>query len=194
MQSKVYLDCPLCDKCCEYRENIKITPINILQITKFLKITIDDFIKSYTVEVENSPEIVIKGLGEKKVCVFNNRKDNKCLIQKVKPIQCVVLPLIPVDIDNDLFINSNQCKIESKKLTTVNKWLNGNHHIYNKNKRVYLKWIELIDEINPKWQYFSEGKKEKIKQILYKEYNLKKNYENQVLENIQKARREYLLG
>ena len=106
----------------------------------------------------------------------------------------MVFPLIPVDIDNDLFINSNQCKIESKKLTTVNKWLNGNHHIYNKNKRVYLKWIELIDEINPKWQYFSEGKKEKIKQILYKEYNLKKNYENQVLENIQKARREYLLG
>ena len=193
-KSKVKLICPLCDKCCEYRGDIKITPINVLQISKFLKTDIENFMDLYTEDLENTPEIVIKGIGEKRVCIFNNRENNKCMVQKVKPVQCVVFPLIPVDINNDLFVNSNQCKIKSKKEITVDKWLNGNHNIYDKNKKVYLKWIELIDEINPKWKYFSREKKDRIKSILYKEYNTKKDYEKQVLDNIQKARREYLLN
>ena len=194
MKSKIKVDCPLCDKCCEYRGNIKITPINVLQISKFLKISIEEFLTNYTDPVKDSLEIVIKGIGEKRVCVFNNRENNKCTIQKIKPIQCVVFPLVPIDINNDLFINSNQCKIESKKITTVNRWLNGNHHIYDKNKKVYLKWIEFIDEIIPKWPYFSKEKQTKIKHILYQEYDIKRDYEKQVLDNIQKARREYLIG
>lgn len=193
MKSKIKVDCPLCDKCCEYRGNIKITPINVLEISKYLKISIDEFLNSYTEEIENSLEIVIKGIGKKKVCVLNNRENNKCIIQKVKPIQCVVFPLVPVDINNDLFMNSNQCKIKSNKTTTVYKWLNGNHNIYNKNKEIYLKWIEFIDEISGKWQYFSKEKQDRIKNILYREYNMKKDLKKQVILNIQKARREYLL-
>ncbi len=193
LKSKINIDCPLCDKCCEYRGNIKITPINVLQISKFLKIKPEDFLLKYTEVKGDGPEIVIKGIGEKKVCIFNNRDNNKCTIQKVKPVQCVVFPLVPVDIYNDIFINSNQCPVKSKKVMTVDKWLNGNHNIYNKNKKVYLKWIELMDEIAPKWKYFAEDKKERIIQILYGEYNIKADYEEQVLNNIQEARKEYLL-
>lgn len=193
MKSKINIDCHLCDKCCEYRGNIKITPINVLQISKYLKIKPEDFLSQYTLTIENSPEIVIKGIGEKRVCIFNNRENNKCTIQKVKPVQCVVFPLVPVDIYNDLFFNSNQCSVKSKKVMTVDKWLNGNHNIYNKNKKVYLKWIELMEEIVPKWEYFSEGKRKNIMRILYRNYDLSKNYEEQVLNNIQEARKEYLL-
>ena len=68
LNSKVNLNCTLCEKCCEYRGDIKITPINVLQISKFLKISIDEFLEKYTEEVKGEePEIVIKGIGEKKV-------------------------------------------------------------------------------------------------------------------------------
>ena len=48
LKSKSNLSCILCEKCCEYRGDIKITPINVLEISKFLKISIDDFLKGYT--------------------------------------------------------------------------------------------------------------------------------------------------
>ena len=189
LKSKAKLNCTLCDKCCEYRGNIKITPINVLEISKFLKISIDEFLEEYTDEViGEEPERVIKGIGEKRECIFNNRENYKCQINKVKPMQCVVFPLVPVDVKRDLFINSKACPIDSNKITTVDKWVNGNHNIYKKNKEVYLKWIDLMEEIQPKWNNFSKEKQNKIKELLYKEYNLKKNFEKQIFENIKEVR------
>lgn len=189
LKSKANLNCTLCEKCCEYRGNIKITPINVLEISKFLKISIDEFLDKYTEEVKGEePEIVIKGIGEKQECIFNNRENFKCTINKVKPMQCVVFPLVPVDVKRDLFIDSKACPRATEKKVTVDKWINGNHNIYKKHKLVYLKWIELMEEIQPKWQGISKEKQDKIKDILFKDYNMKKNFEKQVLDNIKKAR------
>lgn len=189
LKSKAKLNCTLCDKCCEYRGDIKITPINVLEISKFLKISINEFLNKYTEEVKGEePEIVIKGIGEKKECIFNNRENYKCQINRVKPMQCVVFPLVPVDIKRDLFINSKACKIESDKETSVDKWINGNHNIYKKNKNIYLKWIELMEEIQPKWNSFSKDKQNRIKELLFREYNLKQNYEKQIFRNIKEIR------
>lgn len=190
LKSKAKLNCTLCDKCCEYRGDIKITPINVLEISKFLKISINEFLDKYTEEVKGEePEIVIKGIGEKKECIFNNRENYKCQINKVKPMQCVVFPLVPVDIKKDLFINSKACKIKSDKETSVNKWINGNHNIYKKNKNIYLKWIELMEEIQPKWNSFPNDKQNRIKELLFREYNLKQNYKKQILKNIKEVRK-----
>lgn len=188
LKSKVKLNCPLCEKCCEYRGDIKITPINVLEISKFLKITIDDFINNYTTEVKGEePERVIKGTGDKDYCIFNDRQSYKCQIHKVKPMQCVIFPLMPVDLNRDLFINTNRCVIANDKYTTVDKWVNGNNKIYSKNKKVYMRWIELMEEIQPWWKIIDDEKKEEIKKILFFEYDLKKDYEKQVLNNIKKA-------
>ncbi len=189
LKSKAKLNCTLCEKCCEYRGDIKITPINVLEISKFLKIPINEFLNKYTEEVKGEePEIVIKGIGEKKECIFNNRENYKCQINRVKPMQCVVFPLVPVDIKRDLFINSKACKIESDKQTSVDKWINGNHNIYKRNKNIYLKWIELMEEIQPKWNSFSKDKQNRIKELLFREYNLKQNYEKQIFRNIKEIR------
>ena len=189
LKSKVNLSCTLCEKCCEYRGDIKITPINVLQISKFLKISIDEFLDTYTEEVKGEePEIVIKGIGDKKFCIFNNRENYRCKIHKVKPMQCVVFPLVPVDLKRDLFINTNGCVLKNDKKTTVDKWLNGNHRIYSKNKSIYIKWISLMEEIQPFWKRIDSEKREEIKRILYKDYDLKKNYEKQVEKNIIAAR------
>ena len=45
-----------------------------------------------------------------------------------------------------------------------------------------------MEEIQPRWKTISKEKQEKIKNILFKEYDMKKNFEKQVLLNIKKAR------
>lgn len=189
LKSKTTLNCEICDKCCEYRGDIKITPINVLEISQYLHISIDEFLEKYTEPAESEePEIVIKGVGEKKRCIFNDTKTFKCLIHDVEPMQCLVFPLVPWDLNKDLFINSNQCVLKNDKKIKVDKWLNGNNKIYKKNKLVYQKWIELMEEMQPWWKTIDKEKQIKITNLLFRDYNLNKSFEKQVLNNIEEAR------
>jgi len=189
LNSKTNLSCKICDKCCKYRGDIRLTPINILEISKFLKIEIKEFLEKYTYELENEePEIALKGVGKEKICVLNDEISHKCKINKVKPIQCVMFPLIPIDVDKDLFINMKTCPLSSNKKISVNKWLNGNNKIYKRNKRIYIKWIQFIEEIQIKWKTLSKQKQDEIKKKIFEEYNLKENYEKQILKNLKEAR------
>lgn len=190
LKSKIKINCSLCDKCCQNRGDIKLTPINVIEIANYLKIIPDDFIKEYTHEVSpDSIEIALNAEGEKHFCVFNTEGTYKCKIQKVKPVQCVVFPLVPVDIDRDLFINSNQCPIDTDRIMTVNKWLNGNNNIYKNHKEIYIKWIEFLEELETKMPHLDNNKKEEIRNIVFKNYN-KKSGKKEVLERIKKARVE----
>ena len=190
LKSKSNLNCKICDKCCEYRGDIKITPINVLEISKYLKISIDEFLEKYTEPAPNEePEIVIKGVGEKRYCIFNDRQTFKCKIHDVEPMQCLVFPLVPWDLEKNLFINSNACVLKDDKKIKVDKWLNDNNKIYKKNKFIYQKWIELMEEIQPFWKIVKEETRENIKEILFKKYDINKNFKKQVLKNIDEARR-----
>lgn len=194
LKSKAFLNCSICDKCCEYRGDIKITPINVLEISKYLKISIDEFLEKYTEPAPNEdPEIVIKGIGEKRYCIFNDRTTFKCKIHEVEPMQCLVFPLVPWDLNKDLFINSNSCVLKNDKKIKVDKWLNDNNKIYKRNKLIYQKWIELMEEIQPFWKILKEEDRIKIKNLLYRNYDLNKNFKKQVLSNIEEARKEWSL-
>jgi len=189
LKSKTNLSCKICDKCCKYRGDIRLTPINILEISKFLKIEIKEFLEKYTYELENEePEIALKGVGKEKICILNDKISHKCKINKVKPIQCVMFPLIPIDVEKDLFINMKTCPLSSNKKISVNKWLNGNNKIYKRNKKIYIKWIHFIEEIQVKWKTLSKEKQDEIKKKIFEEYNLKENYEKQILKNLKDAR------
>ena len=188
LNSKANLNCSICDRCCKYRGDIRLTPINVLEISKYLKIPPKNFLEKYTIELEDEqPEIVIKAVGEDKRCIFNNSKNYKCMVHKFRPMQCVVFPLYPVDIRNDLFINTESCIMKSKKKIKINKWLNSDN-IYNKNKNIYLKWIELIEEIQPIWNSITTNNKMKIRELLFMEYDLNKNFEEQIIYNFKKVR------
>ena len=194
LKSKAFLNCSICDKCCEYRGDIKITPINVLEISKYLKISIDEFLEKYTEPAPNEdPEIVIKGIGEKRYCIFNDRTTFKCKIHEVEPMQCLVFPLVPWDLNKDLFINSNSCVLKNDKKIKVDKWLNDNNKIYKRNKLIYQKWIDLMEEIQPFWKILKEEDRIKIKNLLYRNYDLNKNFKKQVLSNIEEARKEWSL-
>ena len=83
IKSKIPLNCTICDRCCKYRGDIRLAPISVLEICKYLKIELKEFIDNYTIELENEPpEIVIKAVGEDRVCIFNDCKTYKCKIHK----------------------------------------------------------------------------------------------------------------
>lgn len=190
LKSKEKLGCNMCDKCCIYRGDIRLTPINICQISKYLKMPINEFLNTYTDRLKNcEPEIVLKTIGEKRECILYNNEIRGCGIHSVKPMQCVMFPLVPENLKRDYFYNSNQCVIEDIEPITVNEWLNGNNKLYSKNKKSCMEWIEFIEWIQTKWNTISDENREKIYTILFENYNINKwNLKNQMRKNINKVK------
>lgn len=126
INSKVKLGCNICDKCCINRGDIKLTPINVIQISNYLNIPIKEFLEKYTDRLEDEPpEIVLKPIGDKNRCILNDEKTNMCTVHSVKPMQCVTFPLIPIDLERDIFFNQDTCPCENKQEMKVLDWLNG---------------------------------------------------------------------
>lgn len=185
LKSKVKLGCNLCDKCCVYRGDIRLTPINVCLISKFLNISIKEFIEKYTDRL-NKLELVLKTKGNLKQCILYDEKNRYCMIHTVKPMQCVMFPLVPENLKRDYFYNSGQCIFKEAQEIKVDKWLNGNNKIYKKNKKTCIEWIEFIEEIEEK-----NIPKEKLNEfyyILFENYDLKSNLKKQLRENINKVK------
>lgn len=188
LKSKTNIQCKICDKCCKHRGDIKITPVNVVEISKMLNCTIEDFLYLYTDKVRGEePEIVLKTIGREKVCIFNDSETNKCMIQKVKPMQCVVFPLVPVDLKQDFFTNSGQCVVKTKKEVSVNRWLNGNNNIYKRHKESTIEWISFLEQYQPIWKNLTKKEKRNIHDLLYLNYNFHENVDKQMHNNIQAA-------
>ena len=190
LKSKVKLGCNMCDKCCIYRGDIKLTPINVCRISRFLNISNEEFIEKYTEKMEGRPlEIVLKTRGEKRECILYDKNNiHGCSIHKVKPMQCVMFPLVPENIKRDYFYDSGQCVLEDAKEITVNDWLNGNNNIYKKNKKSCLKWISFLERVQPKIRHFNETDIESYYKILFYDYNSKiKSLEKQLDEKIKRV-------
>ena len=198
LKSKDKLDCNLCDKCCIYRGDIRLTPINVCEISKYLNISIKDFLEKYTDRLANNQfELVLKTRGKLRQCILYDEINKKCSIHSVKPMQCVMFPLVPENLKRDYFYNSGQCTMENPKEITVSKWLNGNHRIYSKNKKICMEWIEFIEWAQSKLDMISnksilqEDFIDKIYEVLFLNYNLKNyNLKTQMRKNMKKARDE----
>lgn len=191
INSKVKLGCNICDKCCINRGDIKITPINVIEISRFMKISIKEFIENYTCRLENQPlEIVIKSVGERNRCILNDEKTNMCTVHSVKPMQCVTFPLIPIDLEHDIFYNQDTCVCDEKKEMRVIDWLNGKKGIYVKYKKIYMEWIELIENIQKRWDNIDKNLQEEIFDILFYNYDHNvKDIKNAVRKNFKIVRK-----
>lgn len=189
LKSKVELGCDNCDTCCKYRGDIRLTIKNIFEISRSIGVTPADFIEDYTHEVEcEAPERALNAVGEFKECIMYDSKRKRCSVNEVKPLQCVVFPLVPESIKNDYFYVKGECKCKNKNLITVDEWLNGNNKIYKKNKELNLAWVNVMEEIQYYWERFSDTQKQKIKRLLYKDYNfLKNNIDKDIKKNIKKV-------
>lgn len=187
LKSKEKLGCNQCDKCCIYRGDIRLTPMNVCEISKFLNISIKEFLNNYTDRLEGNPlELVLKTKGDKKECILYDENIKGCGIHKVKPMQCVMFPLVPENLKRDYFYNSKQCVIEDAPEISINKWLNGNNNIYKKNKKICMEWIKFIEDIQPK---LDNCNIEELYEILFENYNLKKwNLKKQMRKNMKKVK------
>lgn len=189
LKSKVKLGCNLCDKCCIYRGDIRLLPINVWRISKFLKLPVKDFLYKYTDRLENNLlELVLKTTGEFNQCILYDEIGKKCGIHSIKPLQCVMFPLVPENLKRDYFYDSGQCRIEESKEITVNEWLNGNNKIYSKNKKICMEWISFIEWAQEKIKDFSEQEIDELYKILFENYNPKKwNLIKQMRKNMWKV-------
>lgn len=175
LKSKVKLGCNLCDKCCIYRGDIRLMPINVWKISKFLNISVKEFLDKYTERPENGRlELVLKTTGTLRQCILYDESGKKCGIHPVKPLQCVMFPLVPENLKRDYFVDSEQCKLEDAKEITVNEWVNGNNKIYSKNKKVCMEWIQFIEWAQMKINEFSDSEIDELYKVLFERYNPKK--------------------
>lgn len=175
LKSKVKLGCNLCDKCCIYRGDIRLMPINVWKISKFLNISVKEFLDKYTERPENGRlELVLKTTGTLRQCILYDESGKKCGIHPVKPLQCVMFPLVPENLKRDYFVDSEQCKLEDAKEITVNEWVNGNNKIYSKNKKICMEWIQFIEWAQMKINEFSDSEIDELYKVLFERYNPKK--------------------
>ena len=189
LKSKVKLGCNLCDKCCIYRGDIRLLPVNVWRISKYLKISVEEFLEKYTDRPEGSKlELVLKTTGDLKQCILYDESGKKCGIHTVKPLQCVMFPLVPENLKRDYFVDSGQCILEDAKEITVNEWVNGNNKIYSKNKKICMEWIQFIEWSQMKINEFSDSEIDELYKILFENYNFKKwNLTNQMRRNMWKV-------
>lgn len=189
LKSKVKLGCNLCDKCCIYRGDIRLIPINVWKISKFLKISVEEFLEKYTDRPEeNKLELVLKTTGKLKQCILYEKEGKKCGIHQVKPLQCVMFPLVPENLKRDYFYDSGQCKLENAKEITVNEWVNGNNKIYSKNKNICMEWIQFIEWAQIKIEKFSTKEIDELYKILFENYKSRNwNLKRQMRKNMWKV-------
>lgn len=192
LKSKVKLGCNMCDKCCIYRGDIKVTPINVCNISRFLGVSNREFIEKYTNRFENRPlELFLKTNGEKRECVLYNNEIHGCGIHKVKPMQCTMFPLVPENLRRDYFYDSEQCKLEDAKQITVNEWLNGNNNNYKKNKKICLEWIAFLEEVQDDLIKMDSNDIEKYNEILFENYGDNKFcWKRQMRKNIKQVKED----
>ena len=87
--------CDQCGKCCAYRDDIILSPMDIFRMAKELKISPVDFYHEYCVfnigEHTRMPIVRLGSVGKDHHCVL--LKNHKCSVHKVKPAVCGMFPL-----------------------------------------------------------------------------------------------------
>ena len=191
IKSKTKLGCDICDKCCVNRGDIKITPVNVIEISRYMQLSIHEFMEIYTERLEDQPlEIVIRARGEHKRCIMNDRLTARCTIHPVKPMQCVTFPLVPVDLEQDIFYKQDTCVCPTQEEIKVIDWLNGKNGIYLKYKKIYREWVNFIEDIQKVWDRIPMSKQEEIFNTLYYNYKCEdEDIEKCVKNNIKKAKK-----
>ncbi|MBP3708073.1 MAG: YkgJ family cysteine cluster protein [Clostridia bacterium] len=134
-------------------------------------------------------ERVIIATGKEHRCILNNKENSRCEIHQVKPMQCVTFPLIPIDLENDIFYEQDSCTCKEKKEMRVLDWLNGKDGIYLKYKKIYIEWINFVEEMQSKWKFIDKRVQNKIVNMVFYNYDDNiKDIKKSVRKNMKQAR------
>lgn len=104
-------------------------------------------------------------------------------------MQCVTFPLIPIDLENDIFYEQDSCTCKEKKEMRVLDWLNGKDGIYLKYKKIYIEWINFVEEMQSKWKFIDKRVQNKIVNMVFYNYDDNiKDIKKSVRKNMKQAR------
>ena len=119
--------CTGCGECCKHREDITLTPFDLVRIAKYLDIRVEEVFTKYCVfhvgKTSNMPVVSLKMQGLEKICPF--LEERKCKIHNAKPTVCTLYPLGRVGGGTRKILYILQdVKCGSKdKVHTVREWL-----------------------------------------------------------------------
>lgn len=155
--------CTQCGKCCTYRDDIILSPMDIFKMARELKITPVDFYHEYCVfnigEHTRIPIVRLGSVGNDRHCVL--LKNHKCSVHKVKPAVCGMFPLGRYmtfekdDYDAADFTTGNvkyllqplECGDDSEE-HTVREWLSG--FDINLEDEAFVEWQNAISQFGNK--------------------------------------------
>ena len=91
----IFHSCRGCGLCCRQKDGIGVTPLDVLNISKLLRISPKDFIGKYCM-VKEDVDVRISTTGLFNECVFLHKFSNRttrCDIYGVRPMACYLYPL-----------------------------------------------------------------------------------------------------
>ena len=155
--------CDQCGKCCTYRDDIILSPMDIFKMSRELKITPVDFYHEYCVfnigEHTRMPIVRLGSVGKDYHCVL--LKNHKCSVHKVKPAVCGMFPLgrymsFEKDAYDQADFATNKVKYllqppdcgDDSEEHTVREWLSG--FDINLEDEVFVEWQKAISRFGNK--------------------------------------------
>lgn len=202
--------CTQCGKCCLFREDIILSPMDIYKISKELSLTphefVDQFCSMHIGDTSRIPIIMLKPVGKDLRCPL--LKNNKCSVHKAKPSVCALYPLgryatanpnncDEKDIAKDevkYFLQPVNCGDDSQS-HTVREWLSD--FDIKLEDEAFLLWRQAIAKISAdvqklenKWDIMTTMKImlptwSKLRVLLYEHYNIAHPFMPQFKENVE---------
>lgn len=157
--------CTQCGKCCVYREDIILSPMDLHRMSKELNMSHTDFIikycSSHIGSASRMPIIMLRPVGKDRRCPL--LRNNKCSVHNVKPAVCAMFPLgryiaFPKGEFGARTIESSEVKYmlqppecgDESETHTVREWLSG--FDISLEDKVYLRWNQVLSELSVKLQ------------------------------------------
>lgn len=138
--------CDGCGKCCQEREDILLTPSDLYKMSKYLQISIKEFIETYCELYRGeSTNLPLVRILPQEICPLN--KEGKCIVHSVKPYVCALYPLgfmmNYTTKDFDYFLQPAECE-NYTQTQVVGKWLEDYSLI--EEEKLTIIWHEFIKQ------------------------------------------------
>lgn len=178
--------CRRCGGCCKQRGDILLMPMDIPKISHFLGIDPQEFLDKYTTKIFIGIwQPVLKAKDDKDMtCIFY--EDSKCQINSVKPAPCFYFPFLP--IGSKFVLNPASCWWEHKEneqeKKDIEEMLNDSCNRYKEEKQIRTKTIRVMEEVRQKGIERESIHLNNIYEILYTQYLLDVDFEEQVRQRL----------
>ena len=185
--SKINFECQRCGKCCKHRGDLALTPMDVFQISKFLRISCEEMVKRYTQlsHRHDFPQIVLQGVSKQSICIFYDKRKG-CTIYPVRPTQCYLFPLATITSFKDEQFRIQHCPGHNANTESqpVLDWIRNSSPRYESEKDLFIWYLEKLPEIDRLCHLMNSEHLNKVKELMYYDYDLTKDMESQIRFNL----------